>query len=860
LRTSPCPQFPRAYSLPFSRNPNTTELSVIFLRISPRGHNAGVVMNTLLQDVRYALRVLARSPGFAAIAILTLALGIGANTALFSVVNGVLLNPLPYPHPQQLVAVYSRTPQFGESSISYPNFLDWQRDNHTFAQLAAFRQDTFNMTGSGEPEHLRTEMVSADLFSLLGVQPAIGRFFNAQDDHAGAAPVVILSNALWHVRFGASPKILGQSISLNGTPYTVIGVLPANFYFRGDYFSRSQIYVPLGQWTDSTFLNRGVSMGLNAVGRLKNGVTFAQAQADMNSIGDALAKAYPDVNKGTGIILFPLKQAMVGDIAPLLYVLLGAVGFVLLIACVNIANLFLARSTGRAREFAIRAALGAGRGRVVRQLLTESILLSLTGGILGLLLAGWGTRAAIRVLPQALPRSGSIGLDAYVLLFTLAVSIFAGILFGLAPALKTSHANLHETLKEGGRGSSGARHRMQSVFVIAEMALALVLLVGAGLMIRSLMQLWSVNPGFNPHKLLSFSVALPPEMMKVPPDQLRNESIQFDDMLEAIPGVEAVSALGGPLPMNGDSELPFWHAGQPAPKSEGEMTWALFFLCEPHYLKAMGIPLLSGRFIDAQDTIHSAPVIVIDEYFAKKYFPGQNPVGQRLNLGIIGVQAEIVGVVGHIKQWGLDENAKSGILAQFYFPLMQVPDKFMPLLAKDAGFVMRTRVPPDTLLPTIRSALEKMNSQQVFYGAETLDDIITDSLASRRFAMILLGIFAGLALILACVGIYGVISYLVGQRTHEIGIRMALGAQRRDVLRLVLGQGAAMALIGIAIGIAAALGLTRLMTNQLFGVTAHDPLTFGAVALVLMIVALAACYIPARRAMQVDPIVALRYE
>lgn len=817
-------------------------------------------MNTFMQDLRYAVRVLGKSPGFAVIAVLTLALGIGANTALFSVVNGVLLNPLPYPHPDRLTALYSKTAQFDTASISYPNFLDWQRDNHSFAALAAYRSDDFNMTGMGEPERLRAEMVSAEFFSVLGVQPVVGRLIDASDDHAGAGPVAVLSQGFWKRKFGSSPQIIGQAISLNGTAYTVIGVVPAGFYFSGNNFRLSDVYVPLGQWTDATFLDRRVGMGMDSVGRLKPGVTLTQVRADMTSVAQGLAKLYPAADKDSGIAVIPLKQDIVGDVAPLLYVLLGAVGFVLLIACVNIANLLLARSTGRSREFAIRAALGAGRWRVVRQLLTESILLSVTGGILGLLLAAWGTRAAIAVLPQALPRSGNIGLDMNVLFFTLGVSLLAGILFGLAPAVKASHSNLHESLKEGGRGSSGARHRMQGIFVVAETALALILLVGAGLMIRSLVQLWSVNPGFNPHNLLTFGIAFSPELMKAPPDQLRNEAVQLDAALEAIPGVEFASATGGGQPMQGDSELPFWRANEPPPKSDSDMAFALFYLCEPDYLKAMGTPLLSGRFISAQDTVHSTPVIVIDENFAKKYFPRQNPVGQRVNLGILGLQAEIVGVAGHVKHWGLDENSKSPVLAQFYFPLLQVPDKFMPLLAKGATFVMRTRLDPDAMLPSVRHTIEQFSSQQVMYGAETMDDTIARSLAARRFAMILLGVFAALALILACVGIYGVISYLVGQRTHEIGVRIALGAQRQDVLRLVLGQGTKMTLIGVAVGIAVALGLTRLMTNQLFGVSAHDPLTFGGVALVLILVALAACYIPARRAMRVDPIVALRYE
>ncbi|HVB07762.1 MAG TPA: ABC transporter permease, partial [Candidatus Acidoferrales bacterium] len=541
-------------------------------------------MGTLLQDLRYGVRMLAKSPGFTAIAVLTLALGIGANTALFSVVNGVLLNPLPYPQPNRLVALYSRVANFQESSISYPNFLDWQRDNRSFASLAAYRSDNFNLTGAGVPERVRAEMVSANFFDTLGVKPVLGRDFTAQDDHGGAAPVALLSEGFWKRKFGAARKIVGQAIDLNGTSYTVLGIIPANFYFSGNNFRLSDVYIPLGQWTDPTFLDRRVSMGMDAVARLKDGVTLAQSRADMNGIAQSLAQTYPDADKNNGITLVPLKQDIVGNVAPLLYVLLGAVGFVLLIACVNIANLLLARSTGRTREFAIRAALGATHARVISQLLTESLLLAVTGGALGLLLAAWGTKAAIRILPGALPRSGQIGLDSRVLIFTMAASIVAGILFGLAPALKTSHSNLQETLKEGGRGSSGARHRLQGVFVVVEMALALVLLVGAGLMIRSLMQLWNVNPGFNPHNALSFNIAFPPAMSAAPAEQIRNGARQMEAALASLPGVEAESAIGGALPMQGDSELPFWLEGHPKPASDNDMSWALFYLVEPDYL------------------------------------------------------------------------------------------------------------------------------------------------------------------------------------------------------------------------------------------------------------------------------------
>ena len=818
-------------------------------------------MGTLLQDLRYSMRMLAKSPGFTAIAVLTLALGIGANTALFSVVNGVLLSPLPYPQPNRLVALYSRTPSFTTSSISYPNFLDWQRQNNSFNDLAAWRSDSFNMTGAGEPERLRGEMVSAEFFPILGVQPVVGRTFTAQDDHPGAAPVVILSNAFWHSRFGASPRILGQTISLNAIPYTVIGVLPADFYFRGNNFSNNtKIYVPLGQWTDKTFLDRRVGMGMDALGRLKPGITIVQARADMSGVAENLARAYPDADKDSGVTLIPLQQNMVGDIAPLLYVLLAAVGFVLLIACVNIANLLLARSTGRTREFAIRAALGASRVRMVRQLLTESVLLSVAGGTVGLLLAAWGPRAGIAVLPQALPRAGNVGLDASVLLFTLGVSLFAGILFGLAPALKTSQRNIGETLKEGGRGSSGSRHRLQGIFVIAETALALILLVGAGLMIRSLVALWGVNPGFNPHNVLTFGVAYPPLLAAAPPDAVRNSMRQLEGGLEAIPGVRYASLSIGSEPMQGDTDVGFWIEGHPKPPTDNQMPDTLLYFCQPDYLNVMQTPLVHGRFLTAQDTIGSTPVIVIDDYFAKKYFPNEDPIGKRINLVILDTPAEIVGVVGHIKQWGLDENGHSPVLAQGYMSMMQIPDRFIPLLSKGSDIIVRTQGAPDAFAPAIRRALEKIDSEEVMYGTETMDNIIYDSLAARRFGMILLGIFAAIALLLSCVGIYGVISYLVGQRTHEMGVRIALGAQRSDVLRLILGQGAKMAIIGVAVGIAVALGLTRLMSNQLFGVSAHDPLTFAGVAILLTFVAITACYIPARRAMRTDPIVALRYE
>jgi predicted permease len=814
-------------------------------------------MTTLLQDLKYGFRMLSRNPGFAAVAVITLALGIGANTAIFSVVNGVLLNPLPYPQPDRLVALYAKTPQFDRFSISYPNFLDWVRDNRSFSALAGYRADDFNLTGMGEPERVATEMVSASFFPLLGVRAAVGRTFLASEDEVGAAPVVLISAGLWKRKFAASPDAVGKVITLNGTGYTIVGVIPANFYYTGENFQRSDVYTPIGQWNDPAFRDRKVGMGMDAVGRLKPGVTFQQANDDMHRVAQHLAQAYPDADQDTNVTLLPLKQNVVGDIQPFLLVLMSAVGFVLLIACANVANLMLARSTSRGREFAIRAALGASQGRAVRQLLTESVLLGLAGGGLGLLLASWGLKGALQALPEALPRAEDLHLDGRVLLFTLAASLLAGVLFGLAPALRASQPDLHETLKEGGRGSSGARHRAQSVFVVVETALALVLLAGGGLMLRSLAKLWSVDPGFDPHHVLAFDASFPP---LASPDAIRAQWLLIHDGLSAIPGVDAASLTLSAMPMRGDSEVPFWLEGEPKPPTQNEMKVTLFYLVQPDYLKVMKIPLRRGRFLTPQDNQHAPLVTVIDDQFARLSFGNQNPIGRRVNLDILNATVEIVGVVGHVKQWGLDADPASSIQAQCYLPILQTPDRFMSVVSAAVGVVLRSKGSPMAQVASIRHAMDQIESQAVVYNTETMDRIISDSLAARRFAMILLGVFAGVALVMACIGIYGVISYLAGQRTHEIGIRIALGAERRDVLRMVLEEAAQMALLGVAIGVVAALGVTRLMAKLLFGVSSHDPLTFVIVAGILALVALAACYIPARRATKVDPMVALRYE
>jgi len=818
-------------------------------------------LDRLAQDLRFGLRMIVKSPGFAAVAILTLALGIGANTALFSVVNAVLLNPLPYPDPDQLVTLAESKPNFDSGSISFPNFRDWRKDNRTFSMMGISRSYSYSLTGRGEAEQVDAEFVSSDYLTLLGVKPVIGRLFEEGEDEIGASPIVLIGEGFWNRKFGAARDISGQGLTLDGRTFTIVGVVPASFKLQVGSFRASDVYAPIGQWTNPLLPNRAAGLGFHGVGRLRPSVTIQQARADMKRVTGALTAAYPDADTGIGATLMPLKEQMVGHVRPLLLVLLAAVGFVLLIACVNVANLLMARSTGRTREFAVRAALGADRARIVRQLLTESTVLALAGGGLGLFLAASGTDVALRNLPSALPRANEIGLDFRVLLFTMAVSLLCGILFGLVPALRISRPNLQETLKEGGRGSGGGKHRAQGVFVVAEMALALVLLIAAGLMIRSLSALWSVNPGFDSHNVLSFGVALAPSPKDTSPDAIRAKLREVQSRLASTPGVKAASLSWGALPLAGDDEDLFYLEGQPKPASANDMSWAISYVVQEDYLKVMGIPLQRGRFLAAQDNERSPHVIVIDDFFARKFFGDQDPVGKRVILDNKGGVAEIVGVVGHVKQWGLDSDDKQSLRAQLYFPFMQLPDAAMqPSSWSGTGVLVRFEGNAQAVAAAIRSGLRQMSGEQVMYGVQTMEEVIAETLATRRVSMIVLGVFAALALGLASIGIYGVISYLVGQRTHEIGVRIALGAKQSDVIGLVLREGMKMTAIGVVLGLITAAGLTRLMANLLFGVSATDPLTFAGVAVVLTLVATTACYVPARRAMRVDPIVALRYE
>ena len=810
-----------------------------------------------MQDVRYGVRMLVKSPGFSLVAILTLTLGIGANTALFSVVNGVLLNPLPYPKPDQLVTLDESKPNFEQGSISFPNFRDWRKENRTFSAMAIARPWSFTLTNVGRAERMRAEFVSTDFFSMLGVQPLIGRDFLPGEDEIGTAPLAMISEALWKRKFGAAPELVGRAITLDGNAYTVVGVVPASFNLQVSNFRTAQVYLPIGQWKNLILSNRGAGLGFHGIGRLKNGVTVEQARVDMDRVASNLAAAYVD-DKGIGAKVNPLKDEMVGKIRPVLVVLLAAVGFVLLIACVNVANLLLARSTSRVREFAIRTAIGASRARIVRQLLTESMVLALISGALGSLLARWGTKIVLPYLPAALPRAEEIEVDGAVLIFTIFTSLGTGILFGLVPAFRTSQSNLQSALQEGGRGLIGGRQRTQTAFVVTEIAMALVLLIGAGLSIRSLVRLWGVNPGFDPHNILTFGFSWP-SMMQMNPERTRATYRQFEAKLQSLPGLIAVSQSGAALPLSDDDEQLFWIDGQPKPTNQAEANWALHYIVGPDYRKILRMPLLRGRFFVPEDDEHSPLVAVVDQVFADKFFPHEDAIGKRINLEDGRERVQIIGVVGHVNQWGLDSDDQQPLRAQLYSPFMQLPDSRMSLSGINT-VVVRFEGSAGSILSSVRHMSEEMSADLVIYGPQTMEQIISGSLARRRFSMVLLVVFAAVALLLATIAIYGVISFLVGQRTHEIGVRMALGAKPRDVLAMILGRGAKLTAIGIAIGVMAALILTHLMETLLFGVSAADPLTFAAVSLLLVVVGLAACYIPARRAMRVDPMVALRYE
>lgn len=821
-------------------------------------------MHTLWQDIRYGARMLLKNPGITFVVILALALGIGANTAIFSVVNAVLLRPLPYPEPDSLLFLNERSPVLDEMSISYPNFTDWRNQNHVFEKIGVYNRESYNLTGAGEAERILTAQASADLFYALRVNAAVGRVFTNEEDQPGGTPVVVLSHGLWQRRFGGQMSILNQPLTLNGKSYTVIGVMPQGF----QYPSRVEMWVPVGQLSgDPNWKERGNHPGLYAVARLKPGATLAQAQADMENIATNLEKQYPDSNAGNRVRIRTLMETYVSDVRSALWVLFGAVAFVLLIACANIANLLLARATARQKEMAIRSAMGAGRWRIARQLLTESVLLSITGGILGLLIARWCVDFILYISPNAIPRSKEISLDWRVLAFTIGVSFLTGILFGLVPAMQAGVVDVHETLKETGRGTT-RRHWLRSSLVVVEVASTLVLLIGAGLMIRSFYRLQNVNPGFSYARLASFTVSLP-EKKYVNEDQTIPFYKRLLENTRTLPGVEAVAAASGlPLGNNG-WQTSFVVDGQPRPPRDQT---PLMEACTvtPDYFRAMNIPLLRGRYFTDQDDrsflagrdlskldegarfVAGVNSIIIDEEFARRHWPNEDAVGKRIKMGgdDSPVFLTVLGVVGRVKMEGLSQDSNR---VQGYFPFWQLPFNGMTVIIKATG-------DPNQLIASAREQVKQLDPEQPIYNIKTMDEIRAESVSGERLNLTLFSIFAGIALVLAVVGIYGVMSYTVTQRTHEIGIRMAIGAQQRDVFKMVLGQGMMLALIGIAIGLVGAFALTRLMASMLFGVTATDPATFAAIAVLLTAVALMACYLPGRRATKVDPVISLRYE
>ena len=811
-------------------------------------------MANMISDLRLGFRSLLRQPGFSAIAIATLALGIGVTTALFTVVNSVLLNPLPFPESDRLVTIDQSKPVFEFGAMPYPNFLDLRKENQTFSSMIIQRPTAFSLIGVGEPERVNGRYVSAGFCPVFDIQPVLGRGFLPHEDEPNVTPVALISYGLWQRKFGGSRDIISKGITLDDKSYFIIGVLPENFAV----YRTSDVFVPIGQWNTPALQSRSAALNLHGIGRLKPGVTIAQAQADLNRIMGNLAVTYAKTNRNNGARLTSLKERMVGEIRTTLWMLLGAVGFVLLIACVNVGNLLLARSTGRTREFAIRAALGAKRWRLLRQSLTESLLLAVIGGALGLLVASWGTTLAISALPTSLPRAAEVHLDSRVLIFGLVITIISGLLAGLAPAVKNSSWNLSSTLKEGGRGS-GSRSRAQAILVATEMALAVVLLIGGGLMIRSLRALWNVDPGFRADNVLTFGLAMSPEMSQAKPEAIRASVRELSDKLNSTPGIRAAAYTPGSLPITGADDGFFYVEGQPKPASVGESNLTLIYRVEPTYLKVMGIPLKQGRFFTNQDDEKSVPVVVIDEVFARKSFGDANPIGKRIIQGDQKPQ-EIVGVVGHVKQWGLDADDTQALRAQLYEPFRQFPDNAMVGVPGNLTVVALADGSSGNPMDAIRNTVKSHSNANVVFSAQTMNEIISDSLAEHRFLMILLDSFAAIALVLASIGLYGVISYLVGQRTHELGIRIALGARPQNVLRLVLSDGLKMAVGGVAVGLLAAVGLTRLLRNMVFGVSTTDPMTFVVITALLLIVAVLACLLPALRATRVDPLIALRYE
>ncbi len=809
-------------------------------------------MLTLWQDIRYALRMLGKSPGFTAVVVLTLALGIGANTSIFSVVNAVLLQPLPFPQPNRIVSVYGADLRIGQTGrpLSYPDFVDLRTQNKSLDSLAAYDGGTATLTGAGDPMHLELCGVSADMFSVLRTKPLLGRVFVSTEDQPGNR-VVLLSHRLWKSRFGGDPGVVGKQIVLDDKPYTVAGVMPAEFQFPLDE-PPMDLWMAMGSAVDAASQAERGSHFLKVIGRLKDGVALEKANAESAEIAAGLAKQYPDTNRHMSLAMRPEMDDLVGDVRPALLMVLGAVGFLLLIACANAANLLLARAAGRQREMAIRASLGAGRARILRQLLTESVLLSLAGGILGLLLAVWGSAALTSLPSMGIPRLSSAGVDLRALAFTLAVSLVTGILFGLAPALHASRFNLFGSLKEGGRNATdgAGRSKIRNFLVVSQVSLAVVLLIGASLMIESIFHLLHQSPGFNPQGVLVFNLDLP-DARYGKPEQSADFFKELQARIRTLPGVKNASGVM-PLPLSGDTlRTSFEIEGKPMAKSDLPRTQIRAVGLD--YFQAMRIPLVAGREFTERDNRSAAHVIIINQTLARRFFPNENPVGKHMKPGMSAGKTdnmcEIVGVVGDVKHRNLWQEPDP----ESYVPYEQKPIGAMNIL-------VRSDSDPMVLLPAVREQVRALDAELPIYRAQRLEEYVAASVAQRRFTSLLCSVFAGVGLLLAVVGLFGVMSFSVAQRTHEIGVRVAVGAEKADILQMILREGMAITLAGIVLGLIGAFGISSIIKSQLFGVSATDPLTFFGVVGALALVALAACYIPARRATRVDPMVALRYE
>jgi putative ABC transport system permease protein len=813
-------------------------------------------MDDFLKDLRYGFRSLLKRPGFTCILVITLALGIGANTAIFSVVNAVLLRPLPFQDPDRLVTLWERNPKQGydQNPPAAGNYMDWRDQNRVFAQMAIYAPSKkFNLSIEDQPERIMGAAVSASLFAVLGVNPAQGRVFSPEEEQPGRDQVVLISHSLWQRRFAAEGNLVGRTITLDNKSYTIIGVMPENFRFPGGTgtvlgtftAAPADLWVPLA--LDAAALRQRSSHSLNVIARLKPGVTTGEASVEMDGIQQRLEQQYPTFYVGSNVKLVPLGEQVVGGARRVLLVLWCAVAFVLLIGCANVANLLLSRAAARSTEMAVRAALGAGRLRLIRQVLTESLLLSFAGGIAGAMLAAWGVHALSTTVPNSFPRREEIAIDVWVLAFTLLISILTGVIFGLAPALQSTRIDLLQALKARGKSSAGRQsHRLRSFLVTAEMALALVLLIGAALMIQSFLRLQHVSPGFKTDHLLTMELSLP--SAKYPREQ---RPAFFEQLLErsrALPGVVAVAASKH-LPLSGDNmNFAFDVEGRPFPP--GKSPGADCRFVTPEYFNALGIPVIKGRAFNTGDGSQAPHVLLINEAMARRFFPGEEPLGNRLRLGIDGFTGEIVGIVGDVKHVGLDAKVNEEVYAAY----SQAP------FWTDMSLIVRTSGEPLSVAGAVRNELRILDKQVPTGRVRTMEAVVAESVAQPHFRTLLLGLFGIAALVLASVGIYGVMSYAVNQRTHEIGIRMALGAQVGDVRTMVIKNGMKLALIGVAIGLGGAFALTRLMASLLFGVTATDGATFSIVSVILVLVALIACYIPARRATKVDPLVALRYE